>query len=407
MLDVLKKVAFDVHQSQSAATDDAAHIPLDVIFGELQRARGSRAITEGALLEHLDQRAGILFGLGNKTFRFPHRSFQEYLTSQYLADDEYYPEQLVAVARAEPTAWREVLAFSVLSHAGGNSIRMVWDTVQELLPTDPGEDATGTDFRLAIVLGIAFAESERLRCPGDKRRHREAHDRIRTWLVEALDRGVLSAKDRIEGCAALGTLGDPRIDDWRANLLPSPNGEFRLGRFPVTVQEYRQFVEADDYDDGRFWVGAPRRWPAPDRWEQQLPFLNRPVVGVCWYEATAYCMWLTEQSGETVGLPTEHQQLHAATPDGREWVWAGKDKPSAEHTNFNGDVGHPTPVGCYRAGIAAGGHLDLSGNIWEWSGSGSRTHGLGAAPGAMTAACYRSSASASAPTAAATTSVSA
>ena len=30
-------------------------------------------------------------------------------------------------------------------------------------------------------------------------------------------------------------------------------------------------------------------------------------------------------------------------------------------------VGHPTPVGAYPAGAGPHGHVDLAGNVWEWT----------------------------------------
>ncbi len=111
-------------------------------------------------------------------------------------------------------------------------------------------------------------------------------------------------------------------------------------------------------------------WTAPRGWESQTEHPNRPVTGVSWYEAMAYCRWLSAETGRAFGLPTEREWGAAATPDGRTYPW-GEPAPDPERANFakklgEPNVGHPTPVGIYPAGDGPDGHCDLAGNVWEW-----------------------------------------
>jgi len=47
-----------------------------------------------------------------------------------------------------------------------------------------------------------------------------------------------------------------------------------------------------------------------------------PVVGVSWFEAEAYCNWLTKESGKPIRLPTEGEWERAARhTDGRAYPW--------------------------------------------------------------------------------------
>jgi formylglycine-generating enzyme required for sulfatase activity len=92
-----------------------------------------------------------------------------------------------------------------------------------------------------------------------------------------------------------------------------------------------------------------RRWDLPEEWDIQLETPNRPVVGVSWYEAQAYCRWLGEQRSQVVRLPRED-----------EWQQA------AESAVALGSSQAPTPVGIYPSGASRHGHLDMVGNVWEW-----------------------------------------
>ncbi len=73
----------------------------------------------------------------------------------------------------------------------------------------------------------------------------------------------------------------------------------RFGRTPVTNMEYAWFLSA-----GR--APEPPWWKDPDFWDPA-----QPVVGVTWFEALAYCVWLGETVGSQWRLPTEAEWEHA------------------------------------------------------------------------------------------------
>jgi formylglycine-generating enzyme required for sulfatase activity len=59
---------------------------------------------------------------------------------------------------------------------------------------------------------------------------------------------------------------------------------FALATRPVTVRQYEQFLR--EYPEFRF------NYP-----KQASPELETPIIAVSWYDATAYCRWLSEQEG--------------------------------------------------------------------------------------------------------------
>jgi formylglycine-generating enzyme required for sulfatase activity len=75
---------------------------------------------------------------------------------------------------------------------------------------------------------------------------------------------------------------------------------FSIAVFPVTNSDYGRFVEAS----GR---------PQPPMWRAEgFDHPDQPVVCVSWYDAMAYCRWLSEASGRSYRLPTEAERERAA-----------------------------------------------------------------------------------------------
>ena len=92
------------------------------------------------------------------------------------------------------------------------------------------------------------------------------------------------------------------------------------------------------------------------------------MVGVTWYEAVAYCRWLTASlaDGFEYRLPTEAEWERAARgPHGWRYPWGDEwmqDRANSEELSLE----RTTPVGIFPDGASAEGVLDLSGNVWEW-----------------------------------------
>jgi formylglycine-generating enzyme required for sulfatase activity len=111
-------------------------------------------------------------------------------------------------------------------------------------------------------------------------------------------------------------------------------------------------------------VSCFREFQQPDDWQKQVSFKTRPVVGVSWWEAMAFCRWAG------VRLLTEAQWERAARgTTGRKYPW-GNEPPDKDRASFGDNVGHPTAVGVYLLGATADGIHDLAGNVWEWCHDG-------------------------------------
>ena len=102
-----------------------------------------------------------------------------------------------------------------------------------------------------------------------------------------------------------------------------------------------------------------------------------------WYEALAYCRWLTEQlngplrakaalaAGERciVRLPTEAEWEKAARGMGaHRWPWGDAWREGSANT-AEARLEQTSPVGLFPAGASPCGALDMAGNVWEWTSS--------------------------------------
>ncbi|HRF95413.1 MAG TPA: SUMF1/EgtB/PvdO family nonheme iron enzyme, partial [Aggregatilineales bacterium] len=83
-------------------------------------------------------------------------------------------------------------------------------------------------------------------------------------------------------------------------------------------------------------------WTQPLYWDdEKWNGADYPVVGVSWYEAIAYCRWLSDATGEMITLPTEQAWQYVAEGDeGREYPWGnGWDSTKCNHNVGGNSIG--------------------------------------------------------------------
>jgi formylglycine-generating enzyme required for sulfatase activity len=170
----------------------------------------------------------------------------------------------------------------------------------------------------------------------------------------------------------------------------------RRGWSPRSVSTWQQLsgMEEEQVREvlGKTYADRPRDRPA--FWDDER-YSNpaQPVVGVNWYEAQAYCAWLTERfkvKGCTLHVwrdshlqtlkPSDLPALQVRLPSEAEWEkaarmnrgwiypWGDRWDPGRANT-WEGHALRPTPVGVYPGGATPEGAHDLAGNVWEWTRS--------------------------------------
>ena len=93
----------------------------------------------------------------------------------------------------------------------------------------------------------------------------------------------------------------------------------------------------------------------------------QPVVAVCWYEARAYCAWLSAQAGQPYRLPSEveHEPAQRGAV-GRSWAF-GEVFDALLANTVETRLKRPSPVGVFVEGDTPEGASDLCGNVLEWT----------------------------------------
>jgi formylglycine-generating enzyme required for sulfatase activity len=128
---------------------------------------------------------------------------------------------------------------------------------------------------------------------------------------------------------------------------------FAIGRYQVTNREYSVFLQATNHRE-------PKHWSDP-KFNHPL----QPVVAVSWFDAVAYCEWLTIVTGKKYRLPTETEWEYASRGgiEGLAYPWGNEPTRRNENPNRWRDE-RPEIVGLSepnRFGI-----FNMCENVHEW-----------------------------------------
>ena len=209
-----------------------------------------------------------------------------------------------------------------------------------------GADLSGADLSRCQLAGISFK------------------DTILTGVVwagamsgdielEPLQTTIIASKEQIDlwpevpaGTGWIGSLDGS--SDERPRHSVEVTAPFALMATPVTNAQFAAF----------------------DRAKADLDKPHHPVVEVSWDEAVSFCRWLSQLPGfEGARLPTEEEWEYACRAGTETRYWSGDEEGDLArvgwYTENSGGVTHPVgekpanPWGLY----------DMHGNVWEWTAS--------------------------------------
>ncbi len=342
----------------------------------LSRSQCPASLTDDLIKFSID--ASVLQQNGSD-IRFTHQLLQEYLASRLLLDSSHSNDKTANDFWPQATWWE----------------RSGWEVVAEIAAESCGND-TGAQLRLIAWLAQANPEiaSTVWQHMGKISLTSEALSTIANqWLTRMTD---IAQEPHPSARAAIGrALGNFGLDNrkgigLRADGLPdidwvkilstgfvyqyfdhAPLPEFHIARYPITHAQFQAFIDGGGYQDDRWWQGLYERWKVPASPELCEP--NAPRERVCWYEAVAFCRWLSDRRGFTVSLPTEQQWERAARgTQGLDYPWGNDFRSGFANCNETLEedgiyfIGRTSAVGLYSHAASPDGVLDMAGNIWEW-----------------------------------------
>jgi formylglycine-generating enzyme required for sulfatase activity len=220
------------------------------------------------------------------------------------------------------------------------------------------------DERQVIIAALVQAEEELRRLEGQEQLLRETRklEKLRKQIDERrtrLERTVRRSSDPPPPMSmALVPAGEFTMGSYEHDNESPPHqvtlGAFRIDRYEVTTRHYAEFLDAVRRDPILIW----------DEVDWKTDF-NRPVIGVTWYDADAYCRWAGKR------LPSEAEWEKAARgTDARRFPW-GNGSPTPDYANYGKccewkGYSTLTAIGSYGVGESPYGVHDMAGNVWEW-----------------------------------------
>ena len=166
---------------------------------------------------------------------------------------------------------------------------------------------------------------------------------------------------------------------------------FYMSKYEVTVAQFAQFIKETGYKTdaekkGWSWVGSNGwkkengiNWMYNVRGElRPINEYNNPVIRVSWYDAMAFCKWLSKKTETTIRLPTEAEWEYAARggQKSRGYKYAGGNNVNAVAWYYRNSGGKTHPVGQKQPNEL--GLYDMSGNVdewcWDWYGKNYYSH---------------------------------
>ncbi|MCB0195796.1 MAG: SUMF1/EgtB/PvdO family nonheme iron enzyme [Anaerolineae bacterium] len=332
--------------------------------------------------------AASLLEFDETSWRFSHQLLQEYFAARILLaamEQGQAPAAFLDGPWWEPSVWRETAVIlgevtdpnEVAIWLASHNPELALTVLLENAELQAGHTSLSSAARTALI------EGARSRCVEENPPGRAAAYRV-------LGHPTLDA-DRRRGVHLIVREDGVTLPDIDWILIPD-DGEwiyqdgkhpglppFEISRYPITYAQFQTFL-----DDPQGYSDPQNRWFAGlaaddyDRRmdEQRFKYSNHPREMVNWYQAIAFCRWLSWRWGGgydlaniatwAVRLPTEFEWEKAARGrDGREYPYTGAFDAAKGNTSETG-LRQNSAVGLFPQGASPYGVEEMSGNVWEW-----------------------------------------
>jgi formylglycine-generating enzyme required for sulfatase activity len=202
----------------------------------------------------------------------------------------------------------------------------------------------------------------------ERRTGREGDYLLERWWVTEADRAWQRGESTAEGPKR-------RLREFRN--LAKANFDW-LRQLPnvtaVDIEDWERMIQMSEAEFevimGQWYSTGCQTQPA--NWNDDgYNHPSQPVVGICWYEARAYCAWLSSRTGHDFRLPTEAEWEAAARGmEDRRYAYGNGYDPARCNT-FATHIRRATPIGVFLGGETPDpvGIVDMAGNVWDWTSS--------------------------------------
>ncbi len=415
----LYEIAFKAHSGQKAGKAESAGslITEGLISGVLHDYLQDHE-QEKIFLKYCREANGLLMWSGTITeagsnvrrseYKFPHLTFEEFLAGRHLKKLD--TDEIRALFDDTPDRWREPIKFMgelycFSEDPNRDALNGLLEAFSSSFPDHPSQK----DWQALWLAGELLTYYKRVWV----KKKSVFEDTIVANLRRLVFESPLTPRERADVADILDQLAQP--DDLYAFIAtpdaPTPN--LFVSKYLVTNEQYQRFLTAPDFAEQKYWVDFPKfdenskemqeNWGEegwkflqenidkegklePRYWRDPRFGINRryaPVVGVSWYEVSAYCKWLSQNwqtqleafiphpSSLSFRLPLESEWAFAAGGEANDRFAFGELKDSKKEimayaNTSESEIGRTTPVWMYPQGKSPYDIMDMSGNVWEW-----------------------------------------
>jgi formylglycine-generating enzyme required for sulfatase activity/3',5'-cyclic AMP phosphodiesterase CpdA len=392
---ILQPLALWLHQKDERRS--ASLIEIKKIIQEPLEELGKSDTDPEKLLLNIRDRSGIFMGYSESEYGFAHLSFQEYLAAEEVRNTDQIE---ILIKNYNKKWWREVILLSLgldnpsiikpfmeqiieTKHFKTN-IGIITDAIDDSLkkPAGPFIDALkskefdsdvlqnvirilthigGRSVISALKEAVKSKEKVLAQAAFAALKALKAVKGVKEPFIETVPAVIKHEKDDSEmvlvpaGKFLYGSREDDKLADsdekpQRTIHLP----DFYIDVYPVTNRQYCRFLNEMKPSDknldkwiylkGKFENEKCRILQKGNGYDIETDYENYPVIYMTWHGAKAYADWAGKR------LPTE-----------QEWEKAANSRESG--------IKHTTEAGRYPKGKSPYGCYDMSGNVWEWTGS--------------------------------------
>jgi formylglycine-generating enzyme required for sulfatase activity len=367
-------------------------------------------------LENSRDRSGILVERDPGIFAFLHKGFMEFLVASALVNQSKTMVKTILTHLTDEW-WEQVILLVGVHPKLPDNYRT--ELIDEILKSVQEYPSNSEEFiRRAVMAGrLARDMAECLPCL--------QHKQVETILHSIANYADVFPAQRAVAAFTLDELG------WLPEDLPAlisipiiASPRFWIGKYPVTNIQYGRFLDDYEFTAKKFWVDFPvfdekgepmeKTWGEegylwllellkdkilspdgkrvfPREWSNPrlgISYKGLPVVGITWYEANAYCLWLKEHwinleescinpdfRPEFIRLPIKAEWIAATGGvEPEEYFWMDTFGSVTEKMSnilqcanlSESQIDRTTPVWMYPLGKSPLGLFDLYGNVWEW-----------------------------------------